>query len=59
MNDDTLEMAKKNDVVGDDFANPIEILQIKVRRVTAVNREKKRLVDQYVRNAQIIEQAFD
>ena len=45
LGDDTLEMAKKNDVVGDDFANPIEILQIKVRRVTAVNREKKRLVD--------------
>ena len=52
-------LADKKEEYGDDFANPIEILQIKVKRVTAINREKKRLLEQYVRNAQIIEQAFD
>jgi coiled-coil domain-containing protein 63/114 len=44
---------------GDDFANPIEILRLKVNRVVSINKEKKRLLEQYVRNAQVIEQAFD
>ena len=49
--DDSNMFADKKEEYGDDFANPIEILQIKVKRVTAINREKKRLLEQYVRNA--------
>lgn len=37
-----------------EFANPIEILMIRLNSVTAKNIEKKRLLDQYVRNAKII-----
>jgi hypothetical protein len=45
-----LAETKKKDDVGD-FANPIEILKIKVKKVTAVNKEKHKLVQQYVKNA--------
>ena len=37
------------------FANPIVILKQRVNKLTAKNREKKRLIDLYVKNAQIIE----
>ena len=42
-----------------EFQNPIEILQIRLDAVTKKNEEKKRLLDQYVRNAKIIEEAFE
>jgi len=35
------------------------ILKLRVNKIMAINKEKKRVVDQYVRNATIIEQAFD
>lgn len=41
--DDNITESKKKDDVGD-FANPIEILKIKVKKVTAVNTEKNKLV---------------
>ena len=41
------------------FANPIEILTIRVNSVVNKNIEKKRLLDQYVRNAKIIQEAFE
>ena len=41
------------------YTNPIEILQIRVNSVVNKNVEKKRLLDQYVRNAKIIQEAFD
>ena len=41
------------------FANPIEILTIRVNSVLNKNIEKKRLLDQYVRNAKIIQEAFE
>ena len=37
------------------FANPIVILKLRVNKLIAKNREKKRLVDLYVKNAMIIE----
>ena len=37
------------------FANPIAILKLRVNKLVAINKEKKRLVDQYVKNASIIE----
>ena len=41
-----------------EFANPIEILKIRLNSVTKKNKEKKKLLDQYIRNARIIEEAF-
>ena len=41
-----------------EFANPIEILKIRLKIVTNKNKEKKKLLDQYIRNARIIEEAF-
>jgi hypothetical protein len=32
---------------------------MRVNKITAINRKKKALVDQYVKNASIIQQAFD
>lgn len=37
------------------FANPIAILKLRVNKLTAINKEKKRLIDMYVKNAYIIE----
>ena len=41
-----------------EFANPIEILKIRLTSIQKKNKEKKRLLDQYIRNARIIEEAF-
>ena len=41
-----------------EFANPIEILKIRLNSITKKNKEKKKLLDQYIRNARIIEEAF-
>lgn len=40
------------------FDNPTAILNIRLENITAQNKEKKRLLDLYMRNAQVIEQAF-
>ena len=41
------------------FANPVEILTIRLNSQVNKNIEKKRLLDQYVRNAKIISEAFE
>ena len=41
------------------FANPIEIMKLRVNKLIAKNKEKKRLVDLYLKNAMIIEAAFE
>jgi coiled-coil domain-containing protein 63/114 len=51
--------AKKGQGAKQEFANPIEILTIRVNSVISKNIEKKRLLDQYVRNAKIIAEAFE
>jgi len=43
----------------EEFSNPILILMRRVSRIKAVNRKKKMILDQYIKNAQILEQAFD
>lgn len=43
---------------GEAFSNPIAIMKLRVNKLTQTNQKKKRLVDQYVKNASIIEQAF-
>ena len=51
--------ARKGQGAKQEFANPIEILTIRVNSVVNKNLEKKRLLDQYVRNAKIIQEAFE
>lgn len=41
------------------FSNPISILKMRLNQLIATNKEKKKLVDQYIRNVKIIEDAFD
>ena len=42
-----------------DFANPVELLKIRVNNLANKNKEKRRLLEQYVRNARIIQEAFE
>jgi hypothetical protein len=42
-----------------EFANPIAILKLRLHKIIATNKEKKHLLDKYMRNARIIEDAFD
>lgn len=42
-----------------EFANPIAILKLRLSKVTATNKDKKHLLDKYMRNAKIIEDAFE
>ena len=42
-----------------DFSNPIAILKLRLGKIIATNKEKKRLMDQYMRNVKVIEDAFD
>lgn len=42
-----------------DFQNPIAILKLRLAKIVATNKEKKRLMDQYLRNVKVIEDAFD
>jgi len=41
------------------FSNPISILKMRLNKLISTNKEKKKLVDQYIRNVKIIEDAFD
>ena len=41
------------------FSNPITILKMRLNKFISTNKEKKKLVDQYIRNVKIIEDAFD
>ena len=42
-----------------EFQNPIAILKLRLAKIVATNKEKKRLMDQYLRNVKVIEDAFD
>ena len=42
-----------------EFANPIEILKARLKKMINLNKEKKKLLDQYMRNSKIIEDAFE
>ncbi len=42
-----------------DFANPVAILKLRLNKIVATNKEKKKLMDQYIRNVRVIEDAFD
>lgn len=42
-----------------DYANPIEILKLRLNKIITTNKEKKKLMDQYLRNVRVIEDAFE
>lgn len=44
---------------GSDFSNPIVILKRRLLKIVETNKEKRRLMDQYLRNVKVIEDAFD
>ena len=51
-------MNEKKQVVGD-FSNHINVLRLRLAKIIATNKEKKRLMDQYLRNVKVIEDAFE
>ncbi len=42
-----------------DFSNPVAILKLRLNKIIATNKEKKKLMDQYIRNVKVIEDAFE
>ena len=46
-------------VATQEFANPVAVLKLRLGKWTTNNKEKKNLMDMYVRNVKIIEDAFD
>jgi chromosome segregation ATPase len=42
-----------------EFSNPISILKMRLNKIISTNKEKKKLVDQYIRNVKLIEDAFE
>ena len=51
--------AKKRTNTVTDFANPAVLLKIRLDKAVNNNKEKKHLMDMYVRNVKIIEDAFE
>ena len=56
--DQTFAQAKDK-IKGSDFANPVAILKLRLQKIVATNKEKKKLMDQYIRNVRVIEDAFE
>jgi coiled-coil domain-containing protein 63/114 len=46
-------------VATQEFSNPVAVLKLRLGKWTTNNKEKKNLMDMYVRNVKIIEDAFD
>jgi hypothetical protein len=44
---------------GNEVSNPIVILKRRLNKIIETNKEKRRLMDQYLRNVKVIEDAFD
>jgi hypothetical protein len=54
-----LGSTKKLAVGQTEFSNPAALLKLRLQKWTTNNKEKKHLMDMYVRNVKIIEDAFD
>lgn len=46
-------------VATQEFSNPVAVLKMRLNKWTTNNKEKKNLMDMYIRNVKIIEDAFD
>lgn len=49
----------KDKTKASDFSNPVAILKLRLNKMAATNKEKKKLMDQYIRNVRVIEDAFE
>lgn len=59
MKEDDIDAKKsKADSANKKFDNPIEIMKIRLKNMLNKNQQKSRLLTQYSRNAQVIEEAF-
>lgn len=59
LEDKTLDKKADEEGKGSDFSNPIVILKRRLNKITETNKEKRKLMDQYIRNVKVIEDAFD
>jgi ABC-type branched-subunit amino acid transport system ATPase component len=59
--DQKIEKTKESDEAGGDttFSNSIVILKRRLNKIIETNKEKRKLMDQYLRNVKVIEDAFD
>jgi len=51
--------SKKINLANAEFSNPAQLLKERLKKKTANNKEKKSLMDMYVRNVKVIEDAFE
>ena len=51
--------SKKIQVQQTEFSNPVALLKLRLQKWTNNNKEKKSLMDMYIRNVKIIEDAFE
>lgn len=56
--DQSYSAAKDKNKVSD-YTNPVDILKLRLNKIIATNKEKKKLMDQYIRNVRVIEDAFE
>ena len=59
IDDDASTAPTKEKAKNGEFQNPLAILKLRLAKIVATNREKKRLMDQYLRNVKVIEDAFE
>ena len=57
--DQSFTQAKDKGIKATDFSNPVAILKLRLNKIVSTNKEKKKLMDQYIRNVRVIEDAFD
>ena len=50
---------QENNNKNTDFSNPVVILKRRLLKIVETNKEKRKLMDQYIRNVKVIEDAFD
>jgi len=55
----TANNAQEDQSSAAEFSNPIEIMKMRLAKHIAKNKEKKNLMDVYIRNVSIIEDAFN
>lgn len=51
--------SKKINLTNAEFSNPAQLLKERLKKWTTNNKEKKNLMDMYVRNVKVIEDAFE
>lgn len=53
------DASKKINLTNAEFSNPAQLLKERLKKWTTNNKEKKNLMDMYVRNVKVIEDAFE